>query len=113
VTDSRRTCPVCGFPGLSSAPYGEWPGLPIPEGAHPPYDEQFGGASFEICPSCGFQFGYDDHPGASGSATSFEEYRQRWVATGCEWWFSSRSRQPAGWNGTQQMVDAGLGSPDP
>ncbi len=37
-------CPVCGFPHLCEEPY-----------------PQSGGTSDEICPSCGFLFGYDDH----------------------------------------------------
>jgi len=43
-------CPVCGSPELLNQPY-------YPEGA----------ASFQMC-SCGFEFGFDDDPGASASA---------------------------------------------
>ncbi|CAI6246577.1 hypothetical protein NRS6120_05960 [Bacillus subtilis] len=38
----KHTCPVCGFKGL----------------AEPPYDHE-GNHSHEICPCCGFQFGFD------------------------------------------------------
>lgn len=88
-------------------PYDRWPGLPLPRHAAPPYQEQFGPPSFEICPSCGFEFGFDDHPGASGSATSFAEHRQHWVAGGCAWW-GQRERRPERWSGRQQLTDAGF-----
>lgn len=39
----KYTCPVCGFDGLKEAPYG-------------PNQEP----SYEICPNCGFEFGFDD-----------------------------------------------------
>lgn len=109
MNDSTLTCPVCGFPGLSVRPYADWPGLPLPQGAAPPYQDQFGSPSFEICPSCGFEFGFDDHPGASGSATSFAEHRQGWVAGGCGWW-SRADRRPIGWSGPEQLAQAGLTS---
>ena len=41
----KNTCPVCGYDGLYE----------------PPYNEK-GSGSYEICPCCGFQFGYDDFP---------------------------------------------------
>ena len=36
-------CPVCGYNAL-----------------HEPAYDRFGCASFEICPCCGIEFGYDD-----------------------------------------------------
>jgi predicted RNA-binding Zn-ribbon protein involved in translation (DUF1610 family) len=41
--NNMYTCPVCGFQGLSE----------------PAYDEHYC-TFFEICPSCGTEFGYDD-----------------------------------------------------
>lgn len=108
MTDPKLVCPVCGFPGLSIPPYyGDWPGLPLPESAVPPYQDQFGPPSFEICSSCGFQFGFDDHPGASGSATSFLEYRRRWVAGGCVWW-GPEALRPPDWSAVDQLAGTGL-----
>jgi len=46
-------CPVCGSVELHDRPY---------------YEE--GGASFEMCGVCGFEFGYDDDPLASGTLIS-------------------------------------------
>ena len=44
-------CPVCGSDVNDEIPYSE-----------------NGQPSFEICPSCGFQYGYDDDPGATDEA---------------------------------------------
>src|SRR3990172_820952 len=57
-------CPVCGFPNLTEQPR-----------------HADGGASDEICPSCGFQFGYDDDDRGIG----FEEWRQDWIKRGMPW----------------------------
>src|ERR1700678_4028583 len=57
------TCPVCGFTGLTEAPY-----------------DEHGCASFEICPSCGTEFGYDD------ANRSHEDLRKAWLAAGKTWW---------------------------
>jgi hypothetical protein len=71
-----HTCPVCGYPELDEPPR-----------------STSGGGSYEICPSCGFQFGLDDDDGGIGYATS----RERWIAAGMPW--SSRSRErPSTWN---------------
>ena len=56
-------CPVCGSIELAQAPYFE-----------------DGAASFEMC-SCGFEFGFDDDPGASAQAVgSVQENWARWRA---------------------------------
>lgn len=41
--EQKYTCPVCGFKGLKEAPYGS--------NKEP---------SYEICPNCGVEFGFDD-----------------------------------------------------
>jgi hypothetical protein len=77
-------CPVCGFRGLSE----------------PPYDE-YHCASFEICPCCGTEFGYDD------ANKSFDQLRAAWIAAGMLW--HSRSTPPSdGWDGHAQLAQAGL-----
>jgi len=48
---NRWVCPVCGDPQLECEPYHEG-----------------GGASFSMCECCNFEYGFDDDPGASGSA---------------------------------------------
>jgi pimeloyl-ACP methyl ester carboxylesterase len=56
-------CPVCGWPDLTEAPRS--PG---------------GGGSYEICPSCGFQFGVTD----DDAGISYAEWRRRWVEGGAK-----------------------------
>lgn len=80
----ENTCLVCGFAGLSE----------------PPYDEH-GCASFEVCPSCGTEFGYDD------ATVRVEQLRQAWLDRGAGWWSSSQPA-PAGWSGVRQLEESGL-----
>lgn len=68
-------CPVCGFAKLKEPPR-------TPKG----------GGSFEICPSCGFQFGVSDDDGGF----SYEEWRKRWKKAGMKW--SSVAPAPKNWN---------------
>ena len=75
------TCPVCGFPDLDS-----------------PARTQESGGSFEICPSCGFQFGVTDDDEGVGYA----EWRNRWIADGMPW-RSRGLRTPSGWNPEAQL----------
>jgi rubredoxin len=74
------TCPVCGDGGLTVPPYATWP---PPEGAslRPPYENQLGTPSYEVCAGCGFEFGNDDNPGTAAPST-FEEYRRDWELSG-------------------------------
>ena len=60
----KYTCPVCGYPGLDE----------------PPRTESDGG-SYEICVSCGFQFGVSDED----RGISYEQWRDRWKSEGCPW----------------------------
>ena len=76
-------CPVCGYAGLKSKPYEQWPPSPDIE-LVPPYEEVLGRPSYEICPRCGFEFGNDDNPGTA-PPVSFEEYRREWEARGSPW----------------------------
>lgn len=72
-------CPVCGYPRLTE----------------PPRTEATGG-SFEICPSCGFQFGVSD----DDRGFSYDGWRQEWVENGCPWRWGPR---PPGWDGALQL----------
>jgi len=56
---------------------------------------------FEICPSCGTEFGYDD------AKESHAELRERWLAGGARW--SSRAKpSPPNWDGMEQLKTARL-----
>ncbi len=70
-----HTCPVCGYPKLSEAP-----------------KAPSGGGSYEICPSCGFQFGVDD----DDRGLSYAQGREKWLAKGGGWWSKSTSK-PEDW----------------
>jgi hypothetical protein len=75
-------CPVCGYPGLDE----------------PPRTEE-SGPSYEICPSCGFEFGVTDDDRGIG----YEQWRREWIAGGMRWW--SRRPVPAGWDPRAQLRD--------
>jgi hypothetical protein len=78
-----HTCPVCGYGGLYEAPR---------SGAT-------GGGSYEICPSCGFEFGVTD----DDVGITYVEWRRRWMMAGMPW--HSRDRPPpAGWDPGAQLA---------
>lgn len=77
----RYECPVCGYGGLSELPRSD-----------------AGGGSFEICPSCGFQFGVSD----DDAGWTYESWRAAWVLGGMQW--SSVSEvEPGEWNPESQL----------
>jgi hypothetical protein len=74
----KHTCPVCGYPDLEDAP-----------------------ANYEICPSCGTEFGYTD------IARAHSELRQRWLDAGAQW-YSRVTPKPQNWNPYEQLRRAGF-----
>ena len=82
----KYLCPVCGWPELHGAPR-----------------SVSGGASFELCPCCGFEFGVDD----DDRGVTYAQARATWIADGMKWWSASRTA-PAGWNAADQLARAGL-----
>ena len=82
-----HTCPVCGYPGLGQEPYREDTG-----------------GSFEICPSCGIQFGYHDETGGDSArqAELYRVWRQRWIDGGMVW-DKGRTEPPSLWNPLEQL----------
>lgn len=68
-------CKVCNYDGLFE----------------PPYDEE-DIPSDEICPCCGFHYGYDDDRGEE----SLLEWKARWISEGCPW-FSKSRKAPKNW----------------
>ncbi len=77
-------CPVCGYKGLEAPPY-----------------ESSGSPSFEICPSCGTEFGYDDFE------TDHATLRNNWIQSGAKWWNPS-TPPPPNWNPYEQLKTAAL-----
>ena len=106
ITAPKFVCPCCGYPELDCPPY-EHMGLPpwLDHGK-PPYHERYGFASFDRCSCCGFEFGFDDDPGASATACSFSEYLADWIAKGCVWF--APTRRPEAWSLEQQLRRAGI-----
>ena len=75
---NQHICPVCGFPGLEEGAYTE-----------------FGESSFEICPCCGIEFGYQD------ARRSHEQLRTEWISAGMAWRFPER--RPGDWDPVLQL----------
>lgn len=59
------TCPVCGYSHLTE----------------PPRRSPSRGPSYEICPGCGFEFGYTD----DDRGYTYESWRAEWVADAMPW----------------------------
>jgi hypothetical protein len=79
---THYTCPVCGYPDLSEPPRTE------------------SGGSYEICYSCGFEFGVTD----DDLGFSYDVWRQQWVERGMPWDGVGIDEAPAGWNPRQQLA---------
>lgn len=75
-------CPICNYEGLHE----------------PPYNKQ-GYGSDEICPCCGFQFGYDDYP---NKIESHIKWREDWINRGYTWYSKSRI-PPKNWDAKKQL----------
>ena len=76
----KYMCPVCGFDSL----------------AEPAFDEH-GLPSYEVCPCCGFEFGFD----SSNEPAAFARYRNKWLESGAVW-FISRMK-PKAWDKLKQL----------
>jgi hypothetical protein len=81
----RYTCPVCGFTRLTEEPR----------------SPRTGAGSYEICPSCGFQFGVTD----DDLGFTYEEWRRQWIERGMPWDSEGIEPEPDGWNPAQQLRD--------
>lgn len=92
MPNSGYVCPVCGYANLEEPAYAH--GLP----------------SYEICPSCGTEFGYDDAHAAASRTDVFATLRQQWVDRGLPW-SSAATDPPAQWNPAEQLASAGLPIP--
>lgn len=102
----RYYCPCCGYRGPHEPAYSEMPPTPFGNLGDPPYIGRFGWASFECCDCCGFEFGYDDDPGASGRACSFGQYRAERVSQQMVWFRSDR--RLGVWSLAEQLRAAGI-----
>ena len=76
----RYVCPICGYDKLEE----------------PPFDET-GEPSFEICPCCGIEFGFD----LENAHISEQEYRQNWLNGGSNWFIPEE--KPDNWDLQDQL----------
>jgi hypothetical protein len=60
----------------------------------PPRSQKTGSGSYDICPSCGFQFGVTDED----KGFSYEQYRKIWVADGMPWYSADIAEKPPHWD---------------
>lgn len=84
---TSHVCPVCGYSHLSEP---AWVG---------------NGASYQGCPSCGTEFGYDDDAARDDTETredAWRRLRKEWVAAGSPW-RSSIVDRPADWDPEEQL----------
>ena len=78
------SCPVCGFDGLEGPPYGST-----------------GRGNHEICPACGFQFGFHDEV----KGLAHKQWREDWIRRGM--WWASEDLPPANWDPVRQLRSIG------
>ncbi len=76
----KYTCHVCGYPDLLEPPWGE--------------DGQ--SSSFDICPCCGVEFGYED-----ATETALLKYRQQWIFSNGKW--RESDLKPSDWDMKEQL----------
>jgi hypothetical protein len=81
----NNICPVCGYPNLDQ----------------PAWDPDTGSPSFDICPSCGCEFGYQD-----ATPTAKEKYRKNWVKQGAPWF--KPELKPPEWSLKDQLKQIGV-----
>jgi hypothetical protein len=72
-------CPVCGYGQMSDPP-----------------------ENYNICPSCGTEFGYDD------LSKNHRQLRNYWLARGANWFSGATPPPDFDWNGFVQVALAGL-----
>src|SRR6266508_1459623 len=98
MPDPGFSCPACGYPGLTEAPWRD----------RSPSDE--------ICACCGIQFGYDDVvEGRPELRPAFyRDWGLKWRLDGMKWW--SANPPPDDWDADTQfrsITQAPLGERSP
>ncbi len=90
MNNNNHMCPVCGYHHLDKPAY--WNN-----------DVENGSPSHEICPSCGFQFGWTDHD----QHISHAEWREKWIKENMPW-SSKGISPPSNWNPLEQLLNIGI-----
>lgn len=83
MSPNQHFCLVCGYPNLEEEPR-----------------SFLGGASHEICPSCGYEYGYTD----DDLSISQDAWREEWVKDGKPWRSSAVLKPSLGWNPDTQLA---------
>lgn len=81
----NNICPVCGYAELSQ----------------PPYDPETKVATFDICPCCGCEFGYND-----ATPEAKRRYLRDWIQRGTPWF--DPKLKPLHWNLKKQLLSIGI-----
>lgn len=81
LNDRINNCRICGF-GLKDPPWGT-------NGKDP---------TWEICPCCGVEFGYEDV-----TSESARLFRNAWIANGAKWF--DAGEKPDGWALDTQLLE--------
>jgi len=87
---ARHGCPVCGFPDFEAL-------------------DEAGCTTFEICPSCGCESGYEYQEEANDKHMA--RIRLNWLVKEKGRWWCSRQDPPPGWTAQGQMKAAGISIP--
>lgn len=77
-------CPVCGYDKLYQESYNR------------------GTPSFEICPSCRFEFGVTDYD----MGFTFGQWREKWIKEGMKFWW--KEDEPKNWDPKRQLLNIGI-----
>lgn len=80
MNEKEYICHVCGFDGLKE---------PVSNKQNEP--------SYEICPCCGFEFGFDDAIGKD----RYENFRINWIKSGANWFMPKL--KPDNWQLKEQL----------
>ncbi len=81
----KYQCPVCGYPDLKD----------------PPYDPITNASSFDICPCCGCEYGYND-----ATPWAKRNHLLKWLKRGAPWFMPEL--RPANWDVKTKLRRAGI-----
>ena len=81
MKEEKYICPVCGYDRLE-----EYPDL-----------------SYEICPCCGVEYGFDDFDFEN---LTFDTVRNKWLSEGAKWFM--KKEKPKNWDLEEQLKNLRL-----
>ena len=88
VIEKDQLCPVCGFDFFEYTGFKPWKG---------------DSPSYEICASCGIQFGYQDLVWEEKERASiYRKWREKWIKNGMKW-NNQEEYKPKDWDPKEQL----------